>query len=133
MRLPEYDEISGTFDTGQRLGKQKKSWQNKHCVIRTSCWMWLFTLRCVSHAVLICILRKASEQNGMCALCCQLSKSFPLVNEREGNATVALGSAVCTFVTISEKCGIVYTEHMQVAAAAVVMEARQKSAATKTR
>lgn len=25
MRLPEYDEISGTFDTGQRLGKQKKA------------------------------------------------------------------------------------------------------------
>lgn len=42
---------------------------------------------------------------------------------RECNASVALGTAMCTFVTISERRGIVYTEHMLVVAAAVaVME-----------
>lgn len=39
MRLLKYGKIAGTFDTELKLGKQIKSWQNKHCVIPTSCWM----------------------------------------------------------------------------------------------
>lgn len=41
----------------------------------------------------------------------------------EFNVTVALGAAMCIFVTISEKRGIVYTEHM-LAVAAAMMEAK---------
>lgn len=51
--------------------------------------------------------------------------SFDMLTRRE----LALGVTMCIFVTISEKRGIVYTEHMLVvAAAAAAMEAKGSAA-----
>lgn len=95
-------------------------------LIPTSCQLKLFGLRWVNHAVLICVLRKAkterrdyvwfSQPTFQILFICWWEAVWMECTDR-----LALVAAMCTFVTLSEKRGIVCSEHILVIAA--VMEA----------